>query len=124
MTRKSGILRQQGGSNAPEVPTRSAPSDADLGLAHLLNANLSNANLTGAKLTGANLRGANLRSANLTGTGLSGANLTGTGLSGANLTGAAGISSRRSFTGRSAPQINAPGSIWTGATMPDGSIHS
>ena len=114
MTRKSGILRQQGGSNAPEVPTRSAPSDADLGLAHLLNANLSNANLTGAKLTGANLRGANLRSANLTGTGLSGANLTG----------AAGISSRRSFTGRSAPQINAPGSIWTGATMPDGSIHS
>jgi DNA-binding MarR family transcriptional regulator len=28
LTRKSGILRQQGGSNAPEVPTRSAPSGA------------------------------------------------------------------------------------------------
>jgi 2-polyprenyl-3-methyl-5-hydroxy-6-metoxy-1,4-benzoquinol methylase len=28
MTRKSGILRRQGGSNPPEVPTRSAPSGA------------------------------------------------------------------------------------------------
>ncbi len=78
-------------------------------------ANLSEANLSRAKLWGADLGVANLSEANLSFTDLSGATFSGADLSQADLRGAKGITIE---------ELEKQAKSLSGATMPDGKIHS
>jgi len=81
-------------------------SNQNLTKARMSDANLTNANLAGAKLVRAELSMADMRGANLSGANLRGANLQGANLEGADL------------SNTSLREAN-----FSGATMPDGSVH-
>jgi len=119
--------------------------------ANLTGANLTGANLTGANLCEADLTSANLTGANLCEADLSGANLSDANLTNANLTNATlskaypttkgfrteierfldlegmqdliGVSDSEFQSLLFREDADLSGAIFTGATMPDGSIH-
>jgi uncharacterized protein YjbI with pentapeptide repeats len=94
--------------------------------AKLLGADLRGANLSGAKLVYAKLKGAWLRDTNLSNADLKFAELQQVDLTNANLTDADLSNADLSYTNlRNAKLVRAKldGTILTGATMPDGSMH-
>ncbi|MEM7580476.1 MAG: pentapeptide repeat-containing protein [Cyanobacteria bacterium P01_A01_bin.80] len=113
--------------NVRELQERYADGERDFANIDLYGANLVDIVLTGANLAGAtlfsvNLEGADLRDVNLENANLQQANLTAVDLTGANLTGA--ILRRANLTDASLDKAICEGTVFTGATLPNGQLYS
>ncbi len=128
---KNTCIIRLNGAPLQGVPLHKASlSGAGLSKADLFGADLFGADLSGADLSGANLFSADLRQTHLSGANLSGADLRQVHLSGANLSNADLKGARLSEAdlkdaiGVTVEELQKQAASLTGATLPDGKIHS